>query len=282
MKSVMLTALTAALIVTTSAQAGSGGAAASLLATQADRRGDPRVERQAQQPPAQNADRQGRREGRDGSRRDAAPGTVVQQVQPNASRQGRRDGVRPSPAPQVVAPQAQPNAAWQARRDGARRAPAPPVLARQAPPPNTAWRGDRDGRRDGDWNNNGRDRSDWGDRNDGRGHRDGQWDRHRGDRDHGRRGYDPRRWPQYVQPRQTYRWYGPVWINPPGYSYRSYSYGQRLPSHWYAPRYYLNDYWRYGLPTPPIGFEWLRLGRDAVLVDVFDGRIYEVVRNLFW
>lgn len=287
MKSVILTALTAALMAT-SAYAGSGGAVGSARAAQsgivgrmaqAEGRGDGgRVERQERVAPAQAPGRQGGRQDghqrREGPRQGPGPAAnAVQAGPPNGAWQGRRDGGRPRPAPGVVAPE-------------------PPRVVTPQAPPNTVRQRDRDVNRDGnrnrdwdgrrgggDWNNAGRDRGDWN--NDGN-RRGEQWDRNRRDRDHGRRGYEARRWPQYVQPRQTYRWYGPVWIDPPGYSYRSYSYGQRLPSQWFAPRYYLNDYWRYGLPTPPIGFEWVRLGPDVVLVDVFDGRVYQVVRNLFW
>ena len=81
---------------------------------------------------------------------------------------------------------------------------------------------------------------------------------------------------------QRYRWRGPVWRPPVGfYSFR-WQWGQTLPWSWYTPNYYLNDYWAYGLPMPPIGCEWVRVGDDAILVDVFTGRIYQVVYNLFW
>lgn len=59
-------------------------------------------------------------------------------------------------------------------------------------------------------------------------------------------------------------------------------YGEVLPWSWYTPNYYLTDYWRYGLSTPPIGMEWVRVGRDALLVDIFTGRVYQVVTYLFW
>lgn len=104
----------------------------------------------------------------------------------------------------------------------------------------------------------------------------------RRDRDRNRPRYDQRRYPHYVTPQQRYRWIGPSYRLPPSfYSFR-WQWGQTLPWDWYTPNYYLNDYYAYGLPMPPIGCEWVRVGDDAILVDVFTGRIYQVVYNLFW
>lgn len=104
----------------------------------------------------------------------------------------------------------------------------------------------------------------------------------RRDRDRGRPRYDQRTFPRYVTPSRRYQWRGAPWRPPVGfYSFR-WQYGQILPWTWYTPNYYLNDYWNYGLPRPPIGCEWVRAGDDAILVDVFTGRVYQVVYNLFW
>lgn len=115
------------------------------------------------------------------------------------------------------------------------------------------------------------------------------WDRRpvirpedRRDRDRNRPRYDERRFPRYITPPQRYRWYGSVWRPPVGYYSFRWQWGQTLPWNWYTPNYYIDDYWRYGLPMPPIGCEWVRVGDDAILVDVFNGRIYQVVYNLFW
>jgi Ni/Co efflux regulator RcnB len=104
----------------------------------------------------------------------------------------------------------------------------------------------------------------------------------RRDRDRNRQRYDQRRYPHYVTSRQRYQWRGQAWRPPVGfYSFR-WQWGQTLPWNWYTPDYYLNDYWDYGLPMPPIGCEWVRAGSDAILVDVFTGRVYQVVYDLFW
>ena len=41
------------------------------------------------------------------------------------------------------------------------------------------------------------------------------------------------------------------------------------------------DWWSYGLPEPPYGYDWVRVGPDALLVD-YSGRIVQVVRAVFW
>ena len=50
----------------------------------------------------------------------------------------------------------------------------------------------------------------------------------------------------------------------------------------FGPSYRLNDWWSYGLPWPPPGYDWVRIGDDALLIDRFSGRVVQVVRNLFW
>jgi Ni/Co efflux regulator RcnB len=75
---------------------------------------------------------------------------------------------------------------------------------------------------------------------------------------------------------------GHVWVVPPGYYVHSWRYGEYLPSAWYAPNYYVLEWWLYDLPEPPYGYEWVRVGADAVLVDVYNGRVVQVVRLAFW
>jgi Ni/Co efflux regulator RcnB len=131
---------------------------------------------------------------------------------------------------------------------------------------------DRADRRDGrDWNGR------W-DRND----RD-RWDRHDRDRDR-RRGDHPYwsrgRYPFSYHSDRRYR--GRVWVAPPGFYVRSWSYGDYLPWGWYGPSYRLDDWMAYGLPWPPPGYDWVRVGPDVLLVDRFTGRIVQVVRMVFW
>lgn len=150
-------------------------------------------------------------------------------------------------------------------------------------------RGDRnDGRRDGDrndWNRNGGDHRD-GDRRDDA-HRDGDhrdgghgdWDRrHRNDR-HDYRRWEHGRYPSVYFSSHRYRSY---WRPPVGYYARVWGFGDFLPRGWYGEQYYLTDPWDYDLPLPPPGYDWVRVGYDALLIDSYTGRVVQVVRNAFW
>jgi Ni/Co efflux regulator RcnB len=165
------------------------------------------------------------------------------------------------------------------------------------------WNGQRPdaGRRDWDDRNRGRGepnrdqrgrdyqqgRDDWRNRDDGRrDYNDGWRDRDaRGWRDDGRGRqarprYDRRYYPPTFRPARRY--HGPSYRAPPGFYARSWVFGEILPRGWYEPRYRILDWWAFGLPPPPLGFDWVRVGDDAVLVDEFDGRIVQVALNLFW
>lgn len=142
---------------------------------------------------------------------------------------------------------------------------------------------DRDRDRDRNWDRRGRDddRRDWNGRWD-RSDRD-RWDRH--DRDRDRRRGDRPYWSQGRYPfsyHSTRRYRGPRWVAPPGFYVRSWSHGDYLPWGWYGASYRLDDWWAYGLPWPPPGFDWVRSGPDVLLVDRFSGRIVQVVRMVFW
>jgi len=55
-----------------------------------------------------------------------------------------------------------------------------------------------------------------------------------------------------------------------------------LPEIFWARRYWLNDYWKFGLFNPPYGYVWVRYGADALLIDVENGRILSIVNDLFY
>lgn len=99
------------------------------------------------------------------------------------------------------------------------------------------------------------------------------------DRDRGRSWYDARQWQRsYHAPR---RYKAPRYVAPRGWYVRSWAFGDILPRHWFGPNYYVS-WMSYGLPRPPIGTEWVRVGDDALLVDVWTGRIVTVYYDLFW
>lgn len=207
----------------------------------------------------------------------------------------------PDPQPQA-APQPQPQREYNpALRRGrgnwpgeAQQAPPAPE-ARQAPPAPVApraedprrgggggrdWRDDRrgddhraDDRRGDDrrWDNDRRgDDRRWDDNRWG----DNRW----ADRDRPR--YDRRAYPSIWRTPQRYR--APAYRPPSGWYARSWSYGQIIPRGWYGSQYRLMEWWDYGLPIPPLGYVWVRVGDDALLVDEYSGRIVQVVYDLFW
>jgi Ni/Co efflux regulator RcnB len=85
----------------------------------------------------------------------------------------------------------------------------------------------------------------------------------------------------FVSPRR-YRYSG--WYAPPrGYYYRRWGVGSIFPSlFWASSSYFINSWWSYGLMSPPWGYEWVRYGPDAVLIDVRTGQILQVRYNVFW
>ena len=59
--------------------------------------------------------------------------------------------------------------------------------------------------------------------------------------------------------------------------------GQWLPSAYYMEsRHHLGDYWRFELYAPPFSARWVRVGSDALLIDIRSGEILDVVYELFW
>ena len=99
------------------------------------------------------------------------------------------------------------------------------------------------------------------------------------DRDRGRRWFDPDRYPHEF--RAERRFYVRPYDYPQGWYARSWYFGDYLPWGWFAPNYYL-DWGNYGLPSPPIGAEWIREGHDALLIDIYTGEVLSVEYNVFW
>jgi Ni/Co efflux regulator RcnB len=98
------------------------------------------------------------------------------------------------------------------------------------------------------------------------------------DRDRGRAWFDQGR---YRHEYRAYRRFHVPYRFPRGFYERSWLYGEILPYGWYDDAYYL-DWEEYGLPAPPVGCEWVQVGSDAILVDVWSGEVLSVYRNIFW
>ncbi|HUN76728.1 MAG TPA: RcnB family protein [Steroidobacteraceae bacterium] len=82
----------------------------------------------------------------------------------------------------------------------------------------------------------------------------------------------------YQAPR-SYR-IGP-YHRPPGWEAHHWVYGQILPRVYWAPEYYIGDYWLFGLQVPPAGYEWVRDDDDALLVNITTGEILQVQYGVF-
>lgn len=140
------------------------------------------------------------------------------------------------------------------------------------------WQGQGD-RRGDDRRGDGRrgDGRDW-DRNNNSGQ---SWNNGANNRWNGQRPrYDRRHYPSAWRTQQRYR-IG-RYLPPSGFYFRSWTYGDVLPRGWYGMQYQIHDWWSYGLPVPPIGCEWIRVGDDALLIDQFTGRVLMVAYGLFW
>jgi len=99
------------------------------------------------------------------------------------------------------------------------------------------------------------------------------------DRDRGRSWYDASRWRHSYYASQRYR--AGAYRYPSGWQLRSWVFGDLMPRGWFTRDYYINSM-SYGLPRAPIGTEWVRNHDDALLVDVWTGRVLAVYHNLFW
>ena len=94
--------------------------------------------------------------------------------------------------------------------------------------------------------------------------------------------YNAQFFPRTFNIGQRFQWRSGPWRGPQGYYYRPWSYGQRLPFGWFAAQFYINDYYAYDLPVPPYGYEWIRNGPDALLVDISSGEVVESVPSIFY
>jgi Ni/Co efflux regulator RcnB len=66
-------------------------------------------------------------------------------------------------------------------------------------------------------------------------------------------------------------WYAHRWV-----------YGERLPYGWYGRDYWIPNFVNFGLIVPPDGYQWVRDGDDALLVDVDTGEVLQVEYGVFY
>ncbi|MBH2000334.1 MAG: RcnB family protein, partial [Sphingomonadaceae bacterium] len=133
---------------------------------------------------------------------------------------------------------------------------------------NRNWNGND--RNDNRWNNSSRydDRTRWSTQrrwdNGWRQDRRYDWSSYRnryGDRYRAGRYYAPRGW---------------------DYGYRRFSVGFVLSNVLYSNSYWLNDPYAYRLPPAYGTLRWVRYYDDALLVDIRDGYVVDVIHDFFW
>lgn len=225
--------------------------------------------------------------------------------------QGRGDrGTVTTPAPAQPAPQAQPQQPRRGWTDG--RTDGRTWSRDGNDNRGGTWTRDRnnDGRRD--WNDNDRTRDnaqrDWRRDNDrARDNARNDWTRDRNDWNRNRsysyqgrlndrtRWSDTRRWDNgwrndrrydwqryRTQNRYVYRlpsYYAPYGWN---YGYRRFSIGIFLSNILFAQNYWIDDPYEYRLPPAYGPLRWVRYYDDALLVDIRDGYVVDVIHGFFW
>jgi len=132
------------------------------------------------------------------------------------------------------------------------------------------------GGRDGNWNRGGHDNRDGNWNRGGHDNRGGNWNR--GWRNDNR--YD---WNRYrYSNRNAFhlpRYYAPYgW----SYGYRQFSVGAILSDMLFAENYWIDDPFYYHLPPAYGPYRWVRYYDDALLVDVYNGQVVDVVHDIFW
>ena len=100
----------------------------------------------------------------------------------------------------------------------------------------------------------------------------------------GGQGYRPRQGGFLDSNRWSFsqRFQGPAYRYPRGFGYRYFGFGSFLPGVFLSQDYSLYDYWTYGLPAPPPGYRWIRVGPDALLVRYGDGYVLDAAYGLFF
>ena len=68
---------------------------------------------------------------------------------------------------------------------------------------------------------------------------------------------------------------------PGGWVNRHWGYGDHLPRAYFASQYLLADYWLFGLEVPPVDYEWVRVGDDALLVNTANGEVLQAEYGVF-
>lgn len=78
------------------------------------------------------------------------------------------------------------------------------------------------------------------------------------------------------------RFRAPTYRRPPGWYSHRWGWGEILPVIFWSRNYWITNFYLYGLPPPPFGAIWVRVGDDALLIDRDTGEIIEVAYGIFY
>jgi Ni/Co efflux regulator RcnB len=78
------------------------------------------------------------------------------------------------------------------------------------------------------------------------------------------------------------RFRAPAYRRPTGWYDHRWSFGEFLPRTYWVRDYWLDNFAAYGLPPPPYGAVWVRVGSDALLVDEYSGEVITVEYSVFY
>ena len=65
------------------------------------------------------------------------------------------------------------------------------------------------------------------------------------------------------------------------WKYRRWHSGEILPPIFWGSDYLISDFWLFDLDIPPVGYEWVRYGNDALLVNTTTGEVVQEVYDSF-
>lgn len=196
---------------------------------------------------------------------------------------GGRDRSQAAQPAQPAAPQqapAQGNRPQDNGRYGRGSGPAPAAQNTPAPAPAAAATAPNNDRRAQGNDNRGNDRRDFGNNNNNRnfGNNNNRGPTF-GNNNRGARQDFSAFHRNFTAPR---RFHTVTYRRPSGWYSHRWTFGEMLPSLFWAPQYWLNDYDYYGLAPPPPGTVWVRDGDDALLIDRYTGEIIQVDYSVFF
>jgi len=78
------------------------------------------------------------------------------------------------------------------------------------------------------------------------------------------------------------RYHNGAYVPPSGWYYRRWAYGQTFPPRFWTRNYWITSWADFGLMVPPFGYQWVRYGSDALLIDTGTGQILQVQYGVFY